>query len=82
MSDEATPWRLALSDGVPRRAFFIAVIVGTILTLINQGDVLLAGETPNWIKLVLTYCVPYVVSTHGAVSAALARRNKPGVVES
>jgi len=29
-----------VSDGVPRRSFVVAVIVGTILNLINQGDAL------------------------------------------
>jgi hypothetical protein len=53
------------------RALYIALIVGTILTIINQGDVLLAGEvTPLVVaKIVLTYAVPYSVSTFSALSA-------------
>jgi hypothetical protein len=66
-------WRLAISDGVPRRAFFVALVVGTILNLINQGDALFGDGAVNAWKLVLTYVVPYAVSTHGAV-AARARR--------
>jgi hypothetical protein len=62
-------WRLATSDGVPRRAFFVALGVGTILNLINQGDALLGGGSINVWKLALTYVVPYAVSTHGAVAA-------------
>jgi hypothetical protein len=63
--------RCAFSDGVPRRSFFVALIVGTVLNLINQGDALL-GETPiNWLKIVLTYFVPYAVCTYGAVSFQL-----------
>ena len=30
---------LCVSDGVPRRSLFVALIVGTVLNLINQGDV-------------------------------------------
>ena len=71
-------WRaatsLALSDGIPRRAFIVALIVGTILNLINQGDALLAGGPVNWWKIVLTFAVPYCVSTHGAVMARLGQR--------
>ena len=39
------------------------------LTPINQGDRLIAGMAPGWIKMALTYLIPYCVSTHGAVTA-------------
>jgi hypothetical protein len=65
-------WRLATSNGVPRRSFWVAVVVGSILNLINQGDALLGAAAVNWIKLLLTYAVPYCVSTYGAVSVQLA----------
>ena len=58
----------AVSDGVPRRSLWLALLVGTVLNLINQGDVLLAGQRPDLAKLALTYIVPYIVSTYGAVS--------------
>jgi hypothetical protein len=31
---------LSFSDGIPKRAFGAALLVGTILNLINQGDAL------------------------------------------
>lgn len=62
---------LALSDGTPRRALFVALAVGSLLNLINQGDTLLHGGEVSWVKLVLTYLVPFAVSTHGAVAARL-----------
>ena len=52
-----------------RRSGLIATIVGTVLTAINQGDVLLAGHwSPAlaW-KLPLTYAVPFIVATLGAL---------------
>lgn len=65
-------WRLflhyACSAGVPKRSFQIALVVGSILNLINQGDVLFGMGTLNWSKLILTYFVPYAVSTYGVVS--------------
>ena len=76
MAQLAIIWRLATSGGVPRRAAIVAAIVGTVLTLINQGDALASGHALNWAKVVLTYCVPYLVNTHGAVSAALAARSQ------
>ncbi len=60
---------LARKPEVVVRAIKVALIVGTALTLINQGDRLIAGMAPNWIKMVLTYLIPYCVSTHGAVTA-------------
>jgi hypothetical protein len=47
------------------------LIVGTILNLINQGDIFLSGQRPDFTKLLLTYVVPYMVSTYGAVSFRL-----------
>jgi hypothetical protein len=63
--------RCAISDGVPRRSFVVALIVGTILNLINQGDALVTGMPIEVVKLLLTYLVPYCVSTYGAVSYRL-----------
>jgi hypothetical protein len=55
-----------------RRSSVIAVVVGTVLTAVNQGDVLLAGHwSPAlaW-KLPMTYAVPFIVATLGALGAA------------
>ena len=51
------------------RSFLTALVVGTILTAINQGNVLLQGEFSAalaW-KIPLTYCVPFCVATWGAL---------------
>ena len=66
-----------LTDGVPRRSLIVALLVGTILNVINQGDVLLEGGDVDVVKLLLTYAVPYCVATYGAVSfrqATMARK--------
>jgi hypothetical protein len=71
-------WKLAcacaLSDGVPRRSFYVALVVGTVLNLINQGDAMLGAGSIDWLKIALTYCVPYLVCTYGAVTAQIAQR--------
>jgi hypothetical protein len=64
--------RCCVDNGVPRRSFAVALIVGTILNLINQGDALFSGGSLNLTKLLLTYAVPYCVATYGAVSYRLA----------
>lgn len=63
---------LARGDGIPRRSLIVSLVVGTVLVAINQGDVILAGEMPNWLKIGLTYLVPYCVATYGAVLAKQA----------
>jgi hypothetical protein len=66
-------FRYALSDGIPLRSVYVALVVGTILNLINQGEALFGPAHINWIKIVLTYFVPYAVSTYGAVAYRLSR---------
>ena len=69
--------RYSLSDGIPLRSACVALVVGTILNLINQGDAIFtAPSSINWIKIVLTYFVPYAVSTYGAVSYRLSRSRR------
>jgi hypothetical protein len=60
------------TTGVARRALVVAVLVGTTLNLINQGDAVFHGAPVNWGKLMLTYIVPFLVSAHGAMSARKA----------
>lgn len=67
-SDLRRGLRYATEGGVPRRSLRIALIVGAVLTLIHQGDALLATGRLDWVKCLLTFVVPYAVSTYGAVS--------------
>jgi hypothetical protein len=55
------------------RAVKAAVFVGTVLTLLNQGDALLAGEplpTALAWKIPLTFVVPFCVTIYGAMTNA------------
>ena len=55
-----------------RRSLIVAAVVGSLLTLLNQGDILFAGNWDGalyW-KVPLTYCVPFCVATYGALSNA------------
>lgn len=52
-----------------KRSGIAALFVGTVLTLLNQGDLILSGQWSNaffW-KIPLTYCVPFVVASYGAL---------------
>jgi hypothetical protein len=55
-----------------RKTVRIALIVGTVLFVINQLDVVVRGAaTPVvWLKVVLTYLVPFCVSNLGILIAS------------
>lgn len=46
----------------------VALLVGSVLTLVNQGDALFGSARFSLLKAILTYAIPYLVSTHGAAS--------------
>ena len=53
-----------------RRSLVASAVVGTALTALNQGDAILSGQLAGalaW-KIPLTYCVPFLVATYGALS--------------
>lgn len=63
--------RPALERAVVLRSTRAALVVGTLLTLLNHGDRLLAaawGADLAW-KIPLTYLVPFAVATYGALGA-------------
>ncbi|WP_299324171.1 nitrate/nitrite transporter NrtS [Parasphingopyxis sp.] len=64
-------YRLLLHPVTVRRAFKVALVIGTLLVAINQGDVIMAGTMPPIWKILLTYLVPYGVSSYS--TAALLR---------
>jgi enamine deaminase RidA (YjgF/YER057c/UK114 family) len=50
------------------RALIVSVIVGSVLNLINQWDIV-NGASPKWGALLFTYCVPLMVSYFSGVMA-------------
>ena len=69
-------WHTILHRAVVKRALITALIVGTIITVINQGNVLLSHGFSREIvlKMCLSYCVPFCVSTSGALGMARIER--------
>lgn len=54
----------------------VALVVGTFLALINYGDRIFLRHDMrllDWIKLALTYLVPFCVATYGAAKFASKR---------
>ena len=60
-------FQLAFGHGTPKKAFLTAIVVGTILTIINHGDSILSGDFPHPLKIILTYFMPYIVTTWGSI---------------
>ena len=65
-------WNLlkrVMSGAYLRRSLMVALIIGSLLNLINQGDALFGAAAISWVKLMLTYLVPFGVASFGAYSA-------------
>lgn len=62
---------LAARGDVVARASRTALVVGSLLMLINHGDALLAGSLglDRVAKIALTFVVPYGVATYASVQA-------------
>lgn len=60
--------RLFLRGVTVPSAIRIAVVVGTWLSLVNQGQRVFEGDPP-WLKLFLNYLTPFVVSSLGFLAA-------------
>ena len=65
---------LCFTKPVMKRASWTALIVGTILILINHGNAILKGEVDltRILQMCLTVMVPYIVSTVSSVSTLLS----------
>ena len=69
-------FELAFGGGTPRKAILTALIVGTLLVLINHGDtILFESNQLNYFKVIFTYFVPYCVTTWGAILGKLDQMN-------
>lgn len=78
MSDDAGQQSflfLATRASVMRRAIRIALVVGVVLAAINHGERFLSGTLDSAVlaKILLTFCVPYCVSTYSSVLAIRER---------
>lgn len=74
--------RLIIGGVTFRTCARVAVVVGTILTLVNQGSVILAGDASvaTWIRVAVNYLVPFIVSSIGYL-APFRRRDAEGAVQ-
>lgn len=69
--------RIVFLRSTLRKTIRIALLVGTILSLINQAGVVFGGDATatTWIRVGANYLVPFCVSSAGFLSAT--RRTHP-----
>jgi len=72
--------RIVLRPEHLRRTLLIALVVGVVLTLINQLDVIVSGDATlaTWIKAGANFCVPFVVSNLGLLAGQRAEGRTTG----
>jgi len=62
---------IAFEASVFKRSVMVSAFVGTILMIINHGDIIIAGNltSTHIFKIALTYVVPFLVSTYSSVES-------------
>jgi len=68
---------IACSGKIVKNSLRIAVVVGSVLNVVNQGSDILAGVGVSWFHLALNYVVPYCVASYSAArNEWTSRRNQ------
>lgn len=69
-----TLFQAACSSKIVKNSLRIALVVGSILNLVNQGSAIMAGTGISWIHVALNYFVPYCVASYSAAKNELTPR--------
>lgn len=72
-------WEHAFAPALVTRSLKTALFVGAILVLINQWQGLFGDADIRWTSLLLTFLVPYCVSTFSGTASALHHSNATGI---
>jgi hypothetical protein len=72
-------WESARRPAVRRRCGGIALVVGSLLSAVNQGDAILAGriDGPVLLKIAANFLIPLVVSNLGAMRSEAPSETSP-----
>jgi hypothetical protein len=68
--------RLFVRGITVRTAGPVALVVGTILSAVNQGATIADGAATwvTWVRVAVNYCVPFIVASIGYLSACRVPR--------
>jgi len=66
---------LILRGGTARTGVKVALVVGTLLSAVNQGATILGGHATEatWGRVAVNYLVPYLVASAGYLAAFRVR---------
>ncbi len=67
----------AVSASVAKNSLKIALVVGSVLNLINQSENFFHGGDISWELLLLNYFVPYCVASYSAARNETDSRREP-----
>lgn len=67
--------QVACSRRIVINALKIALVVGTVLNIINQGNAIAANAGVSWIHVLLNYLVPYLVASYSAAKNQMANQD-------
>lgn len=67
---------LVLRGRTARVAVPVAAVVGTVISVVNQGDVIIGGLATGitWVRIAVNYVVPYLVASVAYLSACRSNR--------
>lgn len=69
-------WQALRQRHIVRNALRVALVVGTVLNVINQGDAIFNGGPISWLHVALNFVVPYCVASYSAAKNEInPRRN-------
>jgi len=68
-------FRAATQSRIVKAALKVALLVGTILNVLNQGGGVLDGTPISWLQVATNYLVPLCVSSYSAARNELAHRH-------
>jgi hypothetical protein len=68
-------FQLACSRRIVINALKIALLVGTVLNIINQGSAFMENAGISWIHLLLNYVVPYSVASYSAAKNQMTNQD-------
>ncbi len=65
--------RIARRRQIMLPALKVALVVGTLLNLVNQGGNLISGQPINFLQVLLNFFVPFCVSSYSAARNEMRR---------
>lgn len=66
-------WQALGSARIVRNALRVALVVGTLLNVINQGGAIWSGLAIDWFHVLLNFLVPYCVASYSAARNQIAK---------